>query len=84
MIRWTDLAPWEFEFPVPGSLPSTFLVRGSKGVLGAYLGAVEERGYGAEEACDGRQLPVHPEGGGARQRCPDLYQLNDLRKSTPP
>ena len=20
MIRWTGLAPWEFEFPVPGSL----------------------------------------------------------------
>ena len=25
MIRWTGLAPWEFEFP-PGSLTSTFLV----------------------------------------------------------
>ena len=25
MIRWTGLAPWEFEFPFPGSLPSTFL-----------------------------------------------------------
>ena len=25
MIRWTGLAPWEFEFPVPGSLISTFL-----------------------------------------------------------
>ena len=23
MIRWTGLAPWEFEFPFPGSLPST-------------------------------------------------------------
>jgi len=21
MIRWTGLAPWEFEFPFPGSLP---------------------------------------------------------------
>ena len=28
MIRWTGLAPWEFEFPFPGSLTSTFLVRG--------------------------------------------------------
>ena len=28
MIRWTGLAPWEIEFPVPGSLTSTFLVRG--------------------------------------------------------
>ena len=23
MIRWTGLAPWEFEFPFPGSLIST-------------------------------------------------------------
>jgi len=26
MIRWTGLAPWEFEFPFPGSLISTFLL----------------------------------------------------------
>ena len=25
MIRWTGPAPWEFEFPFPGSLTSTFL-----------------------------------------------------------
>ena len=25
MIRWTGLAPWEFEFLFPGSLTSTFL-----------------------------------------------------------
>jgi len=25
MIRWTGLAPWEFEFPFPGSLTSTFV-----------------------------------------------------------
>jgi len=25
MIRWTGLAPWEFEFPFPGSLTSDFL-----------------------------------------------------------
>ena len=25
MIRWTGLAPWEFEFPFPGSLTATFL-----------------------------------------------------------
>ena len=25
MIRWTGLAPWEVEFPFPGSLTSTFL-----------------------------------------------------------
>ena len=33
MIKWTGLAPWEFEFPFPGSLTSTFLVRGTKPVL---------------------------------------------------
>jgi len=27
MIRWTGLAPWEFEFPFPGSRISTFLPR---------------------------------------------------------
>ena len=26
MSRWTCLAPWEFEFPFPGSLTSTFLL----------------------------------------------------------
>jgi len=26
MVRWTGLAPWEFEFPFPGSLASTFLL----------------------------------------------------------
>jgi len=27
MIMWTGLAPWEFEFPFPGSLVSTFPMR---------------------------------------------------------
>ena len=26
MIRWTGLAPWELEFPFPGSLTATFLI----------------------------------------------------------
>ena len=32
MIRWTVLAPWEFEFPFPGSLTSTFLETQLKGL----------------------------------------------------
>ena len=28
MIRWTGLAPWEIEFPFPGSLTSKFLACG--------------------------------------------------------
>ena len=32
-IRWTGLAPWEFEFPFPGSLISTFLVMGGTHVV---------------------------------------------------
>ena len=27
MVRWTGLAPWEFEFPFAGSLTSTFRQR---------------------------------------------------------
>ena len=30
MIRWTGLAPWEFEFLFPGSLTSTFLIGGEQ------------------------------------------------------
>jgi len=30
MIRWTGLAPWEFEFPFPGSLTSTFRETGDR------------------------------------------------------
>ena len=31
MIRWTGLAPWEFEFPFPGSLTSTSPLTGGFG-----------------------------------------------------
>jgi len=37
MIRWTGLAPWEFEFPFPGSRTSTFLDHESHGALGVGL-----------------------------------------------
>ena len=30
MIRWTGLAPWEFEFLFPGSVTSTFLWAGGR------------------------------------------------------
>ena len=47
MIRWTGLAPWELEFPFPGSLTSTFVVGGAatlgaRRVLGRDLAVVEE------------------------------------------
>ena len=29
MIRWTGLAQWDFDFPFPGSLTSTFLIAGA-------------------------------------------------------
>jgi len=35
MIRWTGLAPWEFEFPFPGSLISTSLMVVTKSPLSA-------------------------------------------------
>ena len=37
MIRWTGLAPWEFEFRFPGSLTFTFLEDCGAGVGGALL-----------------------------------------------
>ena len=37
MIRWTGLAPWELEFPFPGSLTSTFLCLSVTGSRGASL-----------------------------------------------
>jgi len=37
LMRWTGLAPWEFEFPFPGSLTSTFLRQ--VGVQGKQKGA---------------------------------------------
>ena len=35
IIRWTGLAPQEFEFRFPGSLTSTFLLAGTSGVRAA-------------------------------------------------
>ena len=40
MVRWTGLAPWEFEFPFPGSLISTFLVNRHSGRPGGVHGTV--------------------------------------------
>jgi len=47
MIRWTGLAPWEFRFPFPGSLTSTFLVRG---VAPALLTRISRRGYSSRNS----------------------------------
>ena len=46
MIWWTGLASWEFEFPFPGSLTSTFLVVGRDlKKLRAALGLVSGLGF---------------------------------------
>ena len=37
MIRQTGLVPWEFEYPFPGSLTSTFLVRETAAPLALVL-----------------------------------------------
>ena len=44
MVRWTGLAPWEFEFPFPGSLVSTFLVALPLGTL-TFQNAVASRTF---------------------------------------
>ena len=41
MIRWTGLAPWEYEFPFPGSLTPTFLEPAPQASSAAGLGVVE-------------------------------------------
>ena len=54
MIRWTGLAPWEFEFPLPGSLTSTRPQLGAGGHaaqraaddLARGLGIPRRRGHG--------------------------------------
>ena len=45
MIRWIGLAPWEFEFPFPGSLTPTFLFA-EQGSAGQAVHG-EARGRGA-------------------------------------
>ena len=42
MIRWTGLAPWEFESPFPGSLTSTFLEPADKSPWNAGLLALPQ------------------------------------------
>ena len=41
MIRWTGLAPWEFEFPFPGSLTPTFLISNLKQVKNLKKGSTK-------------------------------------------
>ena len=43
MIRWTGLAPWQFEFPFPGSLTSTFLGKWLKFLVGINQAAAWHR-----------------------------------------
>ena len=40
MIRRTGLAPWEFQFPFPGSLTSTFLISGRQLMPGVHAGDI--------------------------------------------
>ena len=47
MIRWTGLVPREFEFPLAGSLTSTFLNRGEVAWDAAGTTGNLRRGYGA-------------------------------------
>jgi len=61
MISWTGLAPWEFEFPFPGSLPSTFLVLPHTGMPVKPLNTPQNMEMGdpkVHEPQDQRQTPT--------------------------
>jgi len=51
MIRWTGLAPWEFKFPFPGSLTSTFLI-------GRYTDACAELRAAVSSRFSGYEPPI--------------------------
>jgi len=69
MIRWTGLAPWEFGFPFPGSLRSTFpvvrLPNGRLGGLGLQNGAIEPHALMLS-------TPERTEGGMEGEKTPNL------------
>ena len=58
MIRWTGLAPWEFEFLFPGSLTSTFLLA-LAGTDGAAASAGGVRGQQPRSGGRTRESPPH-------------------------
>jgi len=61
MMMWTGLAPWEFEFPFPGSRASTFLVDSARAYTSEIaknaraVRAVVHGAEGAAEIQDGLQ-----------------------------
>jgi len=59
MIKWTGLAPWEFEFPFPGSLTSTFLVTGANGNGNGLSGLLAQKIRSLSMHEKGLQLPRH-------------------------
>ena len=76
MIRRTGLAPWQFEFPFPGSLTSTFLstgqgcCRGGQGWGGKGCGGQGCGGQGSGgEAAGGERQRGHEDGQGQKVAC---------------
>ena len=51
MIKWTGLAPWEFEFLFPGSLTSTFLVF-PRNARRAFCGHLQQAGAAVRPWCE--------------------------------
>ena len=62
MIRWTGLAPWEFESPFPGSLTSTFLIRDMGCSVVEIPDLLADAGWAeAMAGCSGfAHVPPHP------------------------
>ena len=73
MIRRTGLAPWEFEFPFPGSLTSTFL----RMVLTMQYRAVRDGGAGLRRLIN---VPIRRPSAQAQPPSPSRHS----RAGTPP
>ena len=59
MIWWTSLAPWEFEFPFPGSLVSTFLRWVNEFVILSWVTHVGLVAACVGQACSRIHAPLH-------------------------
>ena len=75
MMRWTGLAPWEFEIPFTGSLTSAFLVPNTM-LSTAWVGGSREDFNRAERMATTETRKNKREKGGPKRGGVDVYLVN--------